>query len=309
MSDPAINEPRRILRRVQKHLSQTQLNLGTLRESIGLVDVVYHPTNTHPLLNYVTPRNNTAWIPAPEIKKGLDRLRDLKRAPRITYIEGLYPPLFAKAIRELNMVVEQETAILTYRIDEAQLAERKRIPVKLPVEFRMETADKQEHSVVWWYLWKKAGASSLVRSIEPLSIGRAAQDPDQGSQINLIFYEGKSPIGVARLTIHKNNAYIPALAMTQTARTQDKMTLLYRVVMDLAWQYDCTLVFTSEDVESDHQLCRDMGFIDSGSVVRYVERTDLQTPGKDRVDEEMAQSVFALRESKPSKTKDEPGAT
>ena len=114
----AIKESRRVLRRVQKHLSQSLIDMGANRENIGLVDVVYHPKNKLPHINYVSPRKNAAWIPGPGIKKGLERLRELERKPRVIYIEGLYPPLFAKSIRDLGLVIEQESTIMVYKLDE-----------------------------------------------------------------------------------------------------------------------------------------------------------------------------------------------
>ena len=58
--DSAIKETRLILRRIQDHLFQAHAAFGAEHQTVGLVDVLHHPTSRLPDLNYVTPRRNTA---------------------------------------------------------------------------------------------------------------------------------------------------------------------------------------------------------------------------------------------------------
>ncbi len=90
MTDNEVKESRVVLRAVQEHLNYTHLSLGAVSEKVGLVDVLYHPDNPMPDLNYITPRRNTAWIPTQDIEKGLTRLGELNRKKRIYYVEVLY---------------------------------------------------------------------------------------------------------------------------------------------------------------------------------------------------------------------------
>ena len=297
MSDAAVKESRRILRRVQEHLSQAHLNLGATAEPIGLVDVVYHPTNPHPRLNYVSPRKNTVWVPTPEIQKGVDRLRVLKRKPRVIYIEGLYPPLFAKSIRDLGLVVEHEVALLTRKIEAGQFPPGE--PLRLPDGLRLEEVVTPETSVLWGYVWHNAGPDTLTKSIEPLQIDAATPSPAPANQVDILLYKNNNPSGVTRLTLYENTAHIVALAALATeAQTPDLVKLLYEIALHWAAQRQCTLVFTTTERESDRQICHALGFVDSGSAVCYVEATD--QPKEENVDERVAQSVFALRRSKES---------
>jgi hypothetical protein len=306
MSDPAIKESRRRLRRVQKHLAQAQLNLGTTREQSGLVNVIYHPTNQHALLNYVSPRKNTAWVPGPEIKKGLERLRALDRIPRVTYIEGLYPPLFAKTIRDLGMVVEREAALMTYKVEGETPKDLQ--PVSLPKELRYEEVTTQEGNTLWWVVWRKAGTEAVSKSIEPLHLGRTVHEVKQGRRVDLILFRKNIPIGIIRLTLHEQTAHIVALAILPTRRTPETVKLWYQVALYAALKRQSTLIFSSSPTEDEHQICRDLGFVDSGSTVCYVEvekKTDKEKNKKeDSADEQMAQPVFVLRQNKPPKTSD-----
>src|SRR5829696_21106 len=106
MDESAVKESRRILRLIQDHILQAHSLLGVEQESAGMVDVLHHPTNRNGDLNYVTPRRNTAWVSGGYVEKGLERLRQLGRTERVQYVEGLFPPLFAKTLRELGLEPE-----------------------------------------------------------------------------------------------------------------------------------------------------------------------------------------------------------
>lgn len=301
MSDPVVKESRRRLRSIHQHLSQTQLDLGAQHIPIGLVEVVYHPTNQHPMLNYVSPRQKTAWIPAPEIRKGIDHLRSLNRTPRVMYIEGLYPPLFAKSIRELGMRAEYETSFMTYRVETALPQ-----PPPLPEGFRVEEAAGQTKSILWWHVWRNAGA--LTQDTEPVTIGQRTASESQTSRVDLLLYKDHSPVGVVRLTRHEDTAHIAALAVSQAVRSPETVTMLYQLALQAALQAPCALIFTTIAEETDRPLCRALGLVDSGSRVCYVEGgKSLQ--GEKPAHEQVAQSVFVLRQNKKSPPDSPPDET
>ncbi len=74
-SDPASNEreSKHILRQIQDHLGEMHVKLGALRESVGMVDVFHHPSTNTPMLNYITPRKNTAWVSGSYLQQGSHR--------------------------------------------------------------------------------------------------------------------------------------------------------------------------------------------------------------------------------------------
>jgi hypothetical protein len=107
---------RQTLRQIQDHLGRVHESLGAVRELVGMVTVYHHPTNALPHLNYVTPRQNTAWVSGPMIQQGIDHLSRLGRAPRVQYIEGLYPPQLGAALRKLGLEVEREVPVMVYKV-------------------------------------------------------------------------------------------------------------------------------------------------------------------------------------------------
>ncbi|MCC6612659.1 MAG: hypothetical protein IT320_04215 [Anaerolineae bacterium] len=91
---------------------QTSLDRGTQHETLNLVIVVHHATDTSPELNYVTPRRGVAWVSAGAAKEGLVRLCELGRAARFLYLEGLLPAFFRQTLTGIGLELVQDDPIL-----------------------------------------------------------------------------------------------------------------------------------------------------------------------------------------------------
>lgn len=291
MDDSAAKDVRRVLRQVQEHLFQAHLNLGAERETLGMVDVVHHPVNALPYLNYVTPRRNTAWVSGKEVEQGLTRLRDLHRAPRVHYIEGLFPPLFAKTLRDLGLVVEQETPIMIYKRDDVT-SKPLRLP-SAPDGVILQRVQDQRGSEIWWYVWRNAYYDVLTMGVEPLFVGRDQREIALGKQIDILMYHHGFPVGVVRATIYEETAHIAALALMKELRSPEMTRLLQASVMQVALERGCNLIFAPGDTENDRRLCREIGFVDSGSIVCYSAKGD--STDEDSHGDTLAQPVLVLR--------------
>lgn len=263
MGDAAIKQTRRVLRQVNAHLTEANRRLGAMQESWGLVDVIYHPEKKLPHLNYVAPRQKTAWIPATEIEKGLDVLRQRDRVARVHYIEGLFPPLFARSLLELGLTVERDVPIMSYAINKEEVSHR------LSDHTRIEEASTHEGIALWWYVWRNAHFDVVTRGAEPVAIGETMREITLNRQIDLILYQHNFPIGVARLTFHNETAHIAALAIMKEARIPALVRSLYEATLETARKRECNLVFISGAAEMDRRLCRELGFVDMGSLVCY----------------------------------------
>jgi hypothetical protein len=287
MDDLAAKEMRQALRNVQEHLAQAHLTLGAQRETTGLVDVVHHPTSKLPNLNYVTPRKSTAWISGKEVQQGLDQLRKLGRIPRVHYIEGLFPPMFAKTLHGLGLRVEQETPIMLYHPSQTPLPKR-----SVPDSVTLVPVKDQRGSELWWYIWRNAYYEVLTTGIEPLFVGRDMREIMMGRQIDIIAYSHGFPAGVVRVTIQNNTAHITALALMKELRTPDMTHLLQIEAIKAAVERECTLVFAPGETERDRRQYRELGFVDSGSIVCYAERT---SSTHEESHDTLAQPVLVLR--------------
>lgn len=115
MDNAAVKELRVLLRQVQDHLLTADALAGVRQESVGMVDVVTHPTDDSPALNYVLPRRNTAWVPAPAIEAGLHRLHEQGRAPRFQYMEGLFPPQFSDTLAKVGLAATKTLPVYAYK--------------------------------------------------------------------------------------------------------------------------------------------------------------------------------------------------
>ncbi len=283
-----IEEMRRVLRLVQDHIATAHVKVGAQQESCGLVEVVTHPQSELATLNYVTPRKNTAWIPAPEIQKGMESLRKLDRVARVTYVEGLFPPIFSKSLIQLGLVVEYENPIMVYDLREYSAKGNTRSSGGTSVR----EVSTQDGIGMWWYVWRNAYYEVLTTSIEPIKIGHEMGRIVAGDQVDLLLYRDELPVGAARVTIHQQTAHLTTLAIMKEVRTPALIRTLYEAAFKAAAEHSCELLFTSGDTEADRNLCREIGFVDSGSVVCYSEpKLGLQ---QDNNDGSLAQPVFAL---------------
>ena len=282
-------ESRTVLRRIELHLRQAHLEMGAEEESISFVDVIHHPLSLLPALNYVTPRKNTAWVSANHIQQGIDNLREKGRDIRVRFAEGLYPPVFIKTLRELDMNIEDETPLMIYR--------KTQEPRKLassPAEINFVEATSPQELSIWWYVWRNAYYDVAVSSIEPLLIGQDIQEVYLGRQANIIMYRQGYPMGVMKLTFHEGSAHLVAHAMLKEMRENLSWDKLIReIALDVALNKDSDLVFVTSKTEDERKLYRSIGFVDASSIVSYIENgTQVQQQEDDN--DSLAQSVLIV---------------
>jgi len=263
-------ETRRVLRLIQDHLIHVHITLGAVRESVGLVDVFHHPSNPLPNLNYVTPRRNTAWVSGQMVQQGLNSLRTHGRVSRVQYIEGLFPPLFAKTLRDLHLQVERETPIMVYKISGVgSIAPALPAAEVLPDGVAIELVTDQRGIEAWWYVWRNAFYDVLTLGVEPLFVGREMAALKLGQQLDFLVFRYGFPVGVARLSIQEETAHISALALLKEVRTPAMTRALQLAVVKNAIERKASLVFAPGETDADRRQLRELGFVDFGSVVCY----------------------------------------
>jgi hypothetical protein len=259
-------DARTVMRRVQEHLRNAHLNLGAEEETVGFVEVVHHTHTPLPTLNYVMPRRNTAHVPASHVEDALRRLQSYGRLARACFADGLYPPMFVGALRDLGLSVEFEMPIMVYRPENGAL----RQPT-LPPEISLVRVSDHQSLGIWWYAWRNAYYDVITTGIEPLTIGRDMRLLTLGHQLDLIMYRYGFPVGVARITLHEKSAHLAARAILRDVHTPELARLLTSAAVKAALSAGCDLIFTDGYTDTERQQCRDMGFTDSGSVVCYAE--------------------------------------
>lgn len=273
--DENIKETRRILRQIQTHLTQSSLNRGAVRQPVGLVDVIYHPDIKLPTLNYVTPRRSTAWISGKDVEHGLDDLRGRERQPRVEYIEGLFPPLFAKTLNELGLYVVEELSLMVFQKDVNTLQ-----VVQSSDGIVYDTVNDHNASALWWYVWRNAHYEVITNTADPTFIGSDLHQIALGTQLDIIMYRYRFPVGAVRLTLLKDNetAQISALAVMKEWRTPELVRGLQVQAIKAALEQGAKLIFAAGVVEDERPLFRETGLVDCGSVVCYAEKVTHSAP-------------------------------
>lgn len=295
-----VKETRRVLRQVQDHLLNVHQLLGAEQEHLGMVDVIYHPVNRLTDLNYVTPRRNTAWVSGNFVEMGVNRLRELGRLPRVHYIEGLFPPLFARTLRDLDLTPEHETPLMVYTADGLNgIVPAPIMQPPMPAGVRFERVTDQRGLELWWYVWRNAYYDVLTLGVEPLVVGRDMAALFQGKQIDIIAYRHNFPVGVLRLSLQRatTTAHVLALALMREVRTTEMQFALLMTGMKLARERGYRVIFAPGESDADRRLLRNIGFMDFGSILCYAPRSDRpdvpSTEGSN--DDDMVQSVLSFR--------------
>jgi len=271
-TEPAANEreSKHILRQIQDHLREMHVKLGALQESVGMVEVFHHPETPTATLNYITPRKNTAWVSGSYLQQGLTHLAQFERLPRVQYIEGLYPPAFARTLRDLGLELERETLIMVYKpggITGHPTPTLIEHPMPDGIVVRQVT--NQEGIGQWWYVWRNAHYDVLTLGIEPLFVGQDMQANWTGHQLDYILYRSGFPAGVVRVSLHKETAHIVAMALLKEIRIPAMIQILQMAAVKGALEHGAKLVFAPGEEEAERRMARELGFMDFGSIVCY----------------------------------------
>lgn len=273
MNDESVKESRRILRRVQDHLTDVHLTLGVVQESHGLVDVFYHHTNPLPALNYVTPRQKTSWIPGEQVEIGLQRLAALDRSARVQYIEGLFPAPFAATLRKLGLQSENEQPLMVYTTDGLRPAPPPMLPAP-PSSVSITVVDDARSAGIWWYVYRNALYDVVSTGVDPFLVGWELAAIASGGQVNILAYRYGFPVGALRMTLGTTSAHIAALAQMKDGQAQEIRKLMVITALKTALARGCTLVFAADEDDIQRKLYRDLGFVDSGTLVCYAAKDE-----------------------------------
>ncbi len=300
MDEPAatVKEVRQVLRRVQDHLNHAHLGLGVQQQTVGFVDVVHHPDLRLADLNYVTPRRNTAWVSGQFVQKGLERLKQFERRPRVRYIEGLFPPQFGKTLNDLGLELERKTPFMVYypagMKDVVPPAPPK---PRAPKGVRLEMITDARGSDLWRDVWSSTCYDVSVLGFEPLAVQPDTVALKLGEQIDVLIYHQNLPVGAVRLGLQPvtKSAHVIALAVMSEINTPRLVKLALAAALRVALKRGCDLVFAADDGDPEQHrlLTEELGFVDVSTMLCYAARSE----NADEVQayDLLAQPVLALR--------------
>ena len=278
MDESSVKESRVILRQIQDQLLAAQTLAGVTQESAGMVDVVYHPTNPLPHLNYVLPRRNTAWVPTGTIEQGLLRLRELDRQAVFQYIEGLFPPQFAETLKKISLEPESNRPVFAFKrggIGGAPDA----LPTAQPgAGLRIRRVGARRGAQVW----------RLVQT----DGGPIPTDNDVRSSYDLVAYRQGVPLAVLRVKIHPQTEVAQLVALAIRDDDDTLVRTLLAAGARSALDDGGALVFATPESPVVAAALAALHFVEIGRLVRY---TLARSTSEERPDGRMAQSLLAGR--------------
>ncbi|QPC84341.1 hypothetical protein G4Y79_08190 [Phototrophicus methaneseepsis] len=285
-----IKASRVLIRRVMDHLHQRHLDAGATETEIGFVNIVAHPTSSLPILNYVTPRRNTAWVSGKHIADGLVHLSQQSRPGVFYFPDLLFPPMFHKTLEGLGLENAQQTSIVAYDANNKTF-----IPPVPPTSITIQPTNAQQSMRIWWYIWRNHAYAVNTSSVDPLHLDYGMHQAKEGKQINLIVRRYNTPIGAARITLKDKTAHIATTALLREFHTPMMSNLLLANCLHYALLADNDVVFVSglDDAQKEHTLA--LGFVDAGHIVCYAEAATIVTNAEGQHGS-LAQPVFITQQ-------------
>lgn len=262
MDDASVKQSRVALRLVQEHLLAAHTQAGSSTQSAGMVDLVTHPADASPHLNYVLPRRNTAWVPTPAIEQGLARLGELGREPRFQYIEGLFPPPFGDTLTKINLQSLEALPVLAFRLGGIIGNTATYPPAPTAGDLRVRRVSPERGAALW-----------ATNPHTPISgtLGSASANTQE-----IAAYRQRKPVGVLRLEVQPDNgsAQLVRLALSDAEDTDAAQQLIGAGVR-LAIRHRGRLVFAINDALA--QPLATLGFVELGRLVTWTTAATLET--------------------------------
>lgn len=278
MDDATVKELRVLLRQVQDHLLTVDALAGAQQESAGMVDVVYHPTDPNPTLNYVIPRRNTAWVPTPTIDVGLKQLREHGRGATFQYMEGLFPPQFGETLGKIGLEAFDTLAVYAFRRE--GIGKPNATPLPQPATDVPTRAIRADRAASLWAAtdgWRRViDARPTEPTGEALHVKRFAA------------YRSRKAAGLGRVEIlpEGGTAQIVTVALADDTALYGLLNAAVRSAM----RHGGKLVFALANAAAVPAL-QALQFVEIGQLKRY----RMPHTVEDASDERVAQSVPAGR--------------
>ncbi|MFO7323029.1 MAG: hypothetical protein DIU68_014985 [Chloroflexota bacterium] len=285
MDESPVKQHRVMLRQVQEHLLAAHLLLGSLLESAGMVDVVHHPASPLPDLNYVTPRRSTAWVPGSYVERGLQRLRELGRAPVFQYLEGLLPAQFAETLATTGLRPAPSRQVVAYHTGGVGGEPARRSSASLPDGVRIRPAQAARAARLWQHacgVW----TVQLPEAIPAMGDGSA-------STVSLVATHNRQPAGLARLDVRPEigTAWLVALA-TNEQTVGGLAKSLIGASLRSAVRRGCRLIFSFAETPEAHALLEASGLTPVARLARFALPAADHEVNAD--DDCVAQSVYTV---------------
>lgn len=279
MTDPeTIKAMRSLLRRVDEHDQAVAHEEGAQRHSLNILDVVYHPTNPLPTLNYITPRRGAAWVSTNAVQQGLERLAELGRAPRLLFFEGLMPPVFRQSLAEFGLQWAGESQILA-------TSSLTNVPPVTPT-FAAAQATESAALARWWEARGDLLAGGIQRPPDATIIQRMVRLVEGGQAHYVsVLREGRLA-GIASLRIQHDLRSAEINAFHVAHEDREVASALMRTALGGAAKHECDFVFVAEAM-GDKTWLGEFGFSALGSVVAFAARL----PHQEIPHERMAQPL------------------
>lgn len=275
-------EERKVLRSIQDHFNHTLRASGAVREQIGTVDVYFHPSNSDPFLNCVTPHKGVAWVRYADLQAAFGGLERLGRVPRLVFQDALFPRAFCQQLEIMGLTLEDQRVIMAYQplvgplmLDEIPLG---CLPEHPPAPVTAWIATERADLATWLRVFNAGYFNTELITVPPEAVDALEHASAEGTQRFVLAHYERTALGAARLAIRPPTAQIETLV---TAPLWHGMGLEIGLIMTAVREAEargCEITFTIAPTFETRAIYRRLGFEDVAHLLTYWQAEQYAAP-------------------------------
>lgn len=242
-------------------------------ETLGTVDVYFHPTNPDPFLNCVTPHRGVAWIRREDLGHAFTGLERLGRIPRLMFQDALFPAAFQQQVETMGLTLEDQRTVLAYRPLYGPLlpeeTPRGRVPEIFDPTITVSVAATQQELAVWLRVFRAGYYNTELLAVDPDIVKPLVHAALRGEKVFVTAYYEQSPLGAARVDVREVTAEIDAVVTAPLWHGMGLETALIATAVKAVMDRGIDTVFTVVPLLDFATLYRHLGFVELTRILTF----------------------------------------
>ncbi len=268
-----IKSERQTLRAIQDHILAQRRLAGAAYTQLSTVGVMYHPDNSDPTMNMITPHQGVAWTRGDDIREGFSILESRGRVPRLQYLRGLFPDAFSRQIELNGLQLETERSIWLYSPIQGPVPKGEMPFGRLPEDFQVANFSIDEAAVNEIPTWYRTYQSALYGIDMPLTTSKEIEllqaEHQTGDSIFVLGCYHDNPVAAMQISQGATASELlgPTVLNSWSGMGFEDALITYGV--DSQLQAGHLVIYTIEPPEYDSNLYWRLGFIQLTQLLIY----------------------------------------
>jgi hypothetical protein len=257
---------RQILRAIQEHMHTQYRRAGAAYTQVSTVGIVYHPDNTEPALNLVTPHRGVAWTRREDLQQAFDILSQRGRLPHLQYLKALFPAAFAQQLVLQGLRLERETPVWFYLPFQGPIPEGERLfgwrHDFTPLEhITAQAAATYQDFAVWLRVHQAATYGAEVLEVDPARVAALRKARPVGDYLLLTVASHGAPLAVTEVVFGDLAAQVMPPQVIWPWAGMGLEEALIQCAIELALAQGVQVIYMTGLPDHDPRLYHRLGFV------------------------------------------------